>query len=82
MVTVLSIWRGKLFFCRGMAKWSSIDLVCCAGFFLFSILSIAAGFFDSLFLYPSGAGLPWGRALSLSHSAGLWRRKKESGEEI
>ena len=73
---------GKLFFCRGMAKWSSIDLVCCAGFFLFSILSIAAGFFYSLFLYPSEAGLPWGESfISFPFSWSL-EKKKESGEEI
>jgi len=39
-------------------------------------LSIAAGFFDPLFLYPSEAGLPLERASSLCHSTGLWRRKK------
>ncbi|KAG0637112.1 hypothetical protein HOY80DRAFT_974381 [Tuber brumale] len=44
-----SVWGGKFFFVEAWQKWSSIDLVCCAGFFLFSILSIAAGFFFILF---------------------------------
>jgi len=73
----------SFFFCRSMAKWSSIDLVCCAGFFLFSILSIAAGFFLILFFCTRLRLVCRGEELlSLSHSAGLWRRKKESGEEI
>jgi len=63
-----------------MAKWSSIDLVCCAGFFLFSILSIAAGFFDSLFLYPSGAGLP-GEELHLFHLQLVFGEGKKSLEK-